>query len=51
MGEPLSHERGLAQTRFGQGRLGLALEPPLDDVLRLAVADEDQRRVEAIRDQ
>ena len=49
-GEPCSGQLGLATPRRGQWRLGLALEAPLDDELRLPVAQQDERRVEARRD-
>ena len=42
---------GLAPPDRRERRLGLALEPALDDELRLAVADEDERRVEPVRDE
>ena len=43
-------EPGLASPRVGQRRLGLTLEPSLDDELRLSVTEEDDRGVEAVRD-
>jgi hypothetical protein len=50
IGEPVGDRRRLRPAGRRQGRLGLALEPALDDVLALAVPDEDQRRVQAGRD-
>ena len=41
---------GLAAAALGQRGLRLALEPALADPLRLAVAEQDQRGVEAVRD-
>ncbi len=49
-GKACSGQLGLAASRRGERRLGLALEAPLDDELRLAVPEQDERRVEARRD-
>ena len=49
-GKARSGQLGLAATRRGEWRLGLALEAPLDDELRLAVPEQDERRIEARRD-
>lgn len=49
-GEAPRDQLGLAPARVRERRFGLPLEAPLDDQLRLAVADEDQGRLEAIGD-
>src|SRR6185503_13608830 len=49
-GKACSRQLGLAATRRGEWRLGLALEAPFDDELRLAVPEQDERRIEARRD-
>jgi hypothetical protein len=49
--EPRADEAGLLDAVGRQLGLRLALEAALDDERRLAVPDEDERRVEAGRDQ
>jgi hypothetical protein len=51
VGQPGPDETGLGDPVRGQGRLRLALEAALDDERRLAVADEDERRVETVGDE
>ena len=49
--QPLGGQRRLPAPGRGQRRLGLALEPALADPLRFAVAQQDERRVEALGDE
>ena len=46
-GQPGCDERRLELTGGGERRLGLPLETAFDDVGRLAVADQHERRVES----
>ena len=51
MSQPPRDEAGLAQPGRRERRLGLALEPLFDDERGFAVADQDERRVQAGRDE
>ena len=50
-GEPGGGKLGLALALLREGRIALALEAALGDPGRFAVAQEDDRRVEAGRDE
>jgi len=51
MGQSRPDETGLGDPVRGQRRLRLTLESTLDDERRLAVPDEDERRVEPVGDE
>ena len=51
MGQARSDEAGLGDAVGRQRGIGLALEATLDDERRLAVPDEDERRVEPVGDE
>ncbi len=51
MGQPHPDEAGLGDAVGRERGIGLALETTLDDERRLAVADEDERRVEPVGDE
>ena len=50
IGQPVSCQRRLTEAGRGEGIVRLALETPLDDERRLAVPEQDERRVQAVRD-